>query len=78
MINNKSFDIDADYETVIVELAVYPDSRGVRRDTYGFIEDEFGLLEESGIYLQKIVEDGDIVIEVMNNNIEEEELEWEK
>ena len=36
--NNKQFDIDADYETVVVELAVYPDSRGVRRDTYGFIE----------------------------------------
>jgi hypothetical protein len=78
MINNKSFDIDADYETVIVELAVYPDSRGVRRDTYGFIEDEFCLLEESGIYLQKIVEDGDIVVETMENNIEAEELEWEK
>ena len=70
MMNNKSFDVDADYETIIVELAVYPDSRGVRRDTYGFIEDEFGLLEESGIYLQKIVEDGDIVLEAMDKNKE--------
>jgi len=77
MINNKAFDIDANYETVVVELAVYPDSRGVRRDTYGFIEDEFGLLEESGIYLQKIVEDRDIVLETMEKN-KEEELEWEK
>ena len=76
--NNKSFDIDADYETILVELAVYPDSRGVRRDTYGFIEDEFGLLEESGIYLQKIVEDGDIILEAMDKNNKEEELEWEK
>ena len=76
--NNKSFDIDADYETILVELAVYPDSRGVRRDTYGFIEDEFGLLEESGIYLQKIVEDRDIVVEAMDKNKEEEGLEWEK
>ena len=76
--NNKAFDVDADYETIIVELAVYPDSRGVRRDTYGFIEVEFGLLEESGIYLQKIVEDGDIVLEAMDKNKEEEELEWEK
>jgi len=76
--NNKSFDINANYETIVVELAVYPDSRGVRRDTYGFIEDEFGLLEESGIYLQKIVEDRDIVIEVMDNTKEKEELEWEK
>jgi len=78
MMNNKSFDINANYETIVVELAVYPDSRGVRRDTYGFIEDEFGLLEESGIYLQKIVEDRDIVIEVMDNTKEKEELEWEK
>tara|TARA_R110002096_G_scaffold91420_3_gene206820 strand:+ start:303 stop:536 length:234 start_codon:yes stop_codon:yes gene_type:complete len=76
--NNKSFDINANYETIVVELAVYPDSRGVRRDTYGFIEDEFGLLEESGIYLQKIVEDRDIVIEAMDNTKEKEELEWEK
>jgi len=71
--NNKSFDIDADYETIVVELAVYPDSRGVRRDTYGFIEDEFGLLEESGIYLQKIIEDGDVVIEAMDKINKEEE-----
>lgn len=78
MMNNKSFDINANYETIVVELAVYPDSRGVRRDTYGFIEDEFGLLEESGIYLQKIVEDRDIVIEAMDNTKEKEELEWEK
>ena len=77
MMNNKSFDINANYETIVVELAVYPDSRGVRRDTYGFIEDEFGLLEESGIYLQKIVEDRDIVVEAMDKN-KEEELEWEK
>jgi len=76
--NNKSFDINADYETILVELAIYPDSRGVRRDTYGFIEDELGLLEESGIYLQKIVENRDIVVEAMDKNKEEEELEWEK
>ena len=78
MINNKSFDIDADYETVIVELAVYPDSRGVRRDTYGFIEDEFGLLEESGIYLQKIVEDVDVVTDTMDKITTEEKIEWEE
>lgn len=76
--NNKSFDIDADYETVVVELAVYPDSRGVRRDTYGFIEDEFGLLEESGIYLQKIVEDVDVVTDTMDKITTEEKIEWEK
>tara|TARA_Y100000356_G_C11235992_1_gene277824 strand:- start:356 stop:589 length:234 start_codon:yes stop_codon:yes gene_type:complete len=76
--NNKSFDIDADYETVVVELAVYPDSRGIRRDTYGFIEDEFGLLEESGIYLQKIVEDVDVVTDTMDKITTEEKIEWEK
>tara|TARA_R100000329_G_scaffold15038_2_gene15478 strand:+ start:3754 stop:3987 length:234 start_codon:yes stop_codon:yes gene_type:complete len=76
--NNKSFDIDADYETVVVELAVYPDSRGVRRDTYGFIEDEFGLLEESGIYLQKIVEDVDVVTDTMDKITTEEKIEWEE
>ena len=76
--NNKSFDIDADYETVVVELAVYPDSRGVRRDTYGFIEDEFGLLEESGIYLQKIIEDVDVVTDTMDKITTEEKIEWEK
>jgi|TARA_R100001163_G_C4997206_1_gene147690 hypothetical protein len=76
--NNKSFDIDADYETVVVELAVYPDSRGVRRDTYGFIEDEFGLLEESGIYLQKIVEDVDVVTDTIDKITTEEKIEWEK
>ncbi len=76
--NNKSFDIDADYETVVVELAVYPDSRGVRRDTYGFIEDEFGLLEESGIYLQKIVEDVDVVTGTMDKITTEEKIEWEE
>ena len=76
--NNKSFDIDADYETVVVELAVYPDSRGGRRDTYGFIEDEFGLLEESGIYLQKIVEDVDVVTDTIDKITTEEKIEWEK
>lgn len=76
--NNKSFDIDADYETVVVELAVYPDSRGIRRDTYGFIEDEFGLLEESGIYLQKIVEDVDVITDTMDKITTEEKIEWEK
>ena len=76
--NNKSFDIDADYETVVVELAVYPDSKGIRRDTYGFIEDEFGLLEESGIYLQKIVEDVDVVTDTMDKITTEEKIEWEK
>ena len=76
--NNKSFDIDAEYETVVVELAVYPDSRGVRRDTYGFIEDEFGLLEESGIYLQKIVEDVDVVTGTMDKITTEEKIEWEE
>ena len=76
--NNKSFDIDADYETVVVELAVYPDSRGIRRDTYGFIEDEFGLLEESGIYLQKIIEDVDVVTDTMDKITTEEKIEWEK
>ena len=76
--NNKSFDIDADYETVVVELAVYPDSRGVRRDTYGFIEDEFGLLEESGIYLQKIVEDVDVVTDTIDKITTEEKIKWEK
>jgi len=76
--NNKSFDIDADYETVVVELAVYPDSRGIRRDTYGFIEDEFGLLEESGIYLQKIVEDVDVVTDTMDKITTEEKIEWEE
>ena len=76
--NNKSFDIDADYETVVVELAVYPDSRGIRRDTYGFIEDEFGLLEESGIYLQKIVEDVNVVTDTMDKITTEEKIEWEE
>ena len=76
--NNKSFDIDADYETVVVELAVYPDSKGIRRDTYGFIEDEFGLLEESGIYLQKIVEDVDVVTDTMDKITTEEKIEWEE
>ena len=76
--NNKSFDIDADYETVVVELAVYPDSRGVRRDTYGFIQDQFVLLEESGIYLQKIVEDVDVVTGTMDKITTEEKIEWEE